>query len=207
MAASPTTSIPRDMLLENGARMTRFEFHRRYEESDIKRAELIEAVVYVSSPLRMRQHGTPDAHLGAWLGAYVAGHPGIEFGHNGSLMLDIDNEVQPDIVLWRTGGGATENARGYLEGSPELIVEIAASSGSVDLHDKKNAYRRNGVREYIVWRTLDGAVDWFALEEGEYVRREPDDAGIIESREFPGLRLAVNQLLTGDLAGVLGALG
>ncbi|MFN0147709.1 MAG: Uma2 family endonuclease [Dehalococcoidia bacterium] len=203
MAAPARIATPRGMLLENGARMSRFEFHRRYEASDVERAELIEGVVYVSSPLRMHQHGTPDAHLGAWMGVYVAGHADIEFGHNGSLVLDADNEVQPDIILWRIGGGAYENAHGYLEGAPELIAEVAASSMSVDLHGKKNAYRRNGVREYIVWRTLDEQLDWFVLEEGEYVRLEPDADGIIESREFPGLRLHVEKLLAGDLARVL----
>ncbi|MEB3343019.1 Uma2 family endonuclease [Okeania sp.] len=45
---------------------------------------------------------------------------------------------------------------GYVEGAPELIVEISASSASIDLHDKLKAYRSNQVQEYLVWRFYDG---------------------------------------------------
>lgn len=96
-----------------------------------------------------------------------------------------------------------ETEDGYLEGAPELVVEVAASSASYDLHDKLRAYQRAGVQEYIVWRTLDNALDWFELSNGAYVRREPDAQGIIESRIFPGLRLDIIKLLAGDAAGVL----
>ena len=86
------------------------------------------------------------------------------------------------------------------------MVEVAASTASYDLHDKKLAYLRNGVREYLVWRVLDAAVDWFQLRDGEYVRIEPDERGVIESSEFPGLRLHVPKLLAGDMVGVLAEL-
>jgi Uma2 family endonuclease len=90
-----------------------------------------------------------------------------------------------------------------VEGAPELIVEIAASSASYDLHDKLNAYRRNGVQEYIVWRVVDRAIDWFSLQSERYVLLHPNAAGIIESRIFPGLDLHIEAMLTGDLARVL----
>ena len=48
------------------------------------------------------------------------------------------------------------------------MVEVAASSVSYDLHEKREAYRRNGVREYIVWRVQDRAIDWFVLRGGAY---------------------------------------
>jgi hypothetical protein len=85
-------------------------------------------------------------------------------------------------------------------------VEIAASSVSYDLHVKKEAYRRSGVREYIVWRVQDEAIDWFRLQHGEYVLIEPDADGIVESAQFPGLRLHVQSMLDGNLAAVLGHL-
>ena len=44
---------------------------------------------------------------------------------------------------------------GVEQGAPDLIVEIAASSASYDLHGKKDVDERHGVQEYIVWRTLD----------------------------------------------------
>jgi Uma2 family endonuclease len=94
----------------------------------------------------------------------------------------------------------------YIISAPELIVEIAASSASYDLHDKKEVYAQHGVQEYVVWRTVDRAIDWFRLENGQYVKVEPDEEGIIESRVFPGLRLATMALLAGDLSRVLAEL-
>lgn len=142
-----------------------------------------------------------------WLNAYRVGHPELRVGDNGTVLLDADNEVQPDACLWREEpGGPHMTEECYIEGPPQLVVEVAASSAAYDLHEKMRAYRRNAVREYIVWRTLDGAIDWFRLREGEYVRIAPDDRGVIESEAFPGLRLNVPKMLADDLAGVLAEL-
>lgn len=123
------------------------------------------------------------------------------------MRLDFDNELQPDILLRLEYGGRSEiGPDGYVEGPPELVVEVAASSASYDLHDKLRAYRRNGVQEYVVWRVLDRALDWHILREGSYERLEPDENGVLESEIFPGLRLAVPALLAGDMATVLATL-
>src|SRR5262249_33705424 len=95
---------------------------------------------------------------------------------------------------------------GYLEGAPELIIEVAASSASYDLHDKLNAYRRNRVREYIVWRVLDREVDWFTLRSGRYDRLLPGEDSITRSEIFPGLWLDSGALIRGDLLRVHEAL-
>src|SRR5690242_2783619 len=188
---------------ENGDRLTRLEFHRRYESApDLKKAELVEGEVHLGSPVRM-EHGDAEGDLGGWLGAYRAKVAGLALSHNGTVVLDEDNELQPDIILRRTAGGTSRAEEGYVFGPPELVVEIAASSVSRDLHTKKNVYRRNRVQEYIVWRVLDGELDWFALHEGEYRLLAPDANGVIHSEVFPGLRLAVAKLLAGDFAGVL----
>jgi Uma2 family endonuclease len=195
--------IPR---LENGDRLTVPEFERRYEAMpDEKKAELIEGVVYLSSPVSTR-HGDAHAMLAGWLSAYASKHPGLQASAESTIRLDADNEFQPDLHLRKAEGGTTRLADGYLEGPPELVVEVAASSVSRDLHSKKNVYRRAGVREYVVLRLLDAELDWFELQGGEYVRREPDAAGIIESAQFPGLRLDVPALLAGDLPRLLAAL-
>jgi Uma2 family endonuclease len=205
--AAPTTRLP---FLESGDRLTREEFHRRYEaRPDIKRAELVEGVVYVPSPARFSAHDKPTAVMVAWAMSYAAKHPGVESGANATIILDPHNEVQPDAYIFYSdpsGRGARVNADDYLEGAPQLLVEVTASTASYDLHDKKQAYLRNGVQEYLVWRVLDGDFDWFRPRNGDYVRIEPDEGGIIESEAFPGLRLDVAKLLTGDMAGVLAAL-
>jgi Uma2 family endonuclease len=139
-----------------------------------------------------------------WLGLYVAQHPAADLFDNATVFLDDGTEVQPDAVLWRPEpGGARLTDDGYIEGAPQLIVEVAASSVSYDLHNKKEAYRRNGVREYVVWRVIEQAIDWFHLEDGQYVQVQPDADGVIESAQFPGLRLDVPRMLAGDLAAVL----
>jgi Uma2 family endonuclease len=202
---APVESLPS---LESGDRLTRAEFHHRYESRpDIKKAELVEGVVYVGSPVRARDHAEPHADVMGWLSIYRAGKPGIHLADNATVRLDADNQVQPDAALWREEpGGPRLTDDGYIEGAPQLVVEVAASSATYDLHDKMRAYRRNGVQEYVVWRVLDRAIDWFRLREGEFVRVEPDARGVIESEAFPGLRLDVPKMLAGDLAGVLAVL-
>jgi Uma2 family endonuclease len=95
---------------------------------------------------------------------------------------------------------------GYLAGAPELVVEIAASSASYDLGAKMNVYRRSGVQEYVVWQILEGRIDWLRLVEGVYQPIAPNQGGIIESVVFPGLRLNVGAMLSGDLRAVMAAL-
>ncbi len=197
------TTSPGVPTLRAGDRLSRAEFERRYAAMpDLKKAELIEGVVYVGSPVRHRQHGRPDRVLASWLSFYEARTPGLDSSSNATLRLDLDNEPQPDLLLRipEAGGGTSRIAAdGYLEGPPELVIEVAASSVSYDLHDKLHAYRRNGVAEYLVHRVEDGEVDWFVLDGGAYVRQEPDAHGVLRSRVFPGLWLDVAALLRGDL--------
>jgi Uma2 family endonuclease len=206
MTAAATAFVP----LESGDRLTRAEFHRRYcARPDIKKAELVEGVVYVASPVRTEQHAEPHLSVATWIGTYRASTPGVRGGDNGTVYLDADNEVQPDAFLFYDPprvGGARLREDGYVEGAPQLVVEVAASSASYDLHAKMNVYRRAGVREYVAWLILEREIRWFRLREGAYVRIEPDARGVIESEAFPGLRLAVNKLLAGDLDAVLAEL-
>jgi Uma2 family endonuclease len=170
----------------------------------LKKAELIEGIVYMASPLRAKAHSSPHGDIMGWLWTYKAATPGIDLYDNPTLRLDADNEPQPDAVLRiATGGQSRISPDDYIEGAPELIVEIAASSASYDLHDKLRVYRRNGVQEYIVWRTYSQQIDWFYLEDGQYKPQSPDATGILRSQQFPGLWLAAPALLAGHLAEVL----
>jgi Uma2 family endonuclease len=203
MMADLMTATPRIPKLQPGDRLTRDEFERRYNAMpELKKAELIEGVVYMASAVRCRDHGQPEHLLSNWLGDYEFLTPGLIAAHNSTVRLDLDNEPQPDLVLWlpeTVGGRARCDADGYLEGAPELVIEVAASSVSYDLHQKLGAYRRNGVRECLVHRVEDTEVDWFLLDGGEYVRQEPDAVGVLKSRMFPGLWLNPEALLRQDL--------
>ncbi len=188
--------------LENGDRLTRPEFERRYAAMPhVKKAELIEGVVYMPSPVS-NEHAEPHFDLITWLGFYRAAAPGISGGDNGTVRLDLDNEPQPDAflrILASHGGQARVDEDGYISGAPELAAEVARSSVSIDLHAKLNAYRRNGVREYIVWRVEDQTIDWFVLREGRYEPLAVAADGLYRSEVLPGLWLDPAALLRGDL--------
>lgn len=199
--SAPSKAIPP---LENGDRLTRAEFERRYAAMpQVKKAELIEGTVYMPSPVRIKRHGQPHVVLSTWLGYYLSKTPDLSlYGDNGTVRLDEDNEPQPDLFLTlpeSLGGAAKLDEDDYLNGPPDLVCEIAGSSVSIDLHAKLNAYRRNGVKEYLVWRTDDAAVDYFRLREGRYDPFSPDADGLLKSEAFPGLWLDSQALLRLDL--------
>lgn len=207
--------------LRNGDRLTADEFLRRYEAMPGVKAELIDGRVYLAaspvrdsdgketnmaSPVRHREHGGPQFRIVGWLCQYVAATPGSDGGDNSTLRLDLDNMPQPDAflrVLPEYGGQTQDTDDGYVTGGPELVTEVAASSVSYDLHDKLNAYRRHGVREYLVWRVEDAAFDWFVLRGGRYEPLPAAPDGLLKSETFPGLWLDPAALLRGDLATVL----
>jgi Uma2 family endonuclease len=196
--------------LENGDRLTREEFERRYEATpEHVKAELIAGVVYMASPVRHESHGHADGRLVGWLAVYHAATPGTDFSVNGTVRMDDENEPQPDsflFVLPAYGGQVELSEDDYVENAPDLIVEIAASSASIDLGPKLRAYAANGVREYIVWRTLEDSIDWFVLRDGSFVRLAADEKNIIRSEIFPGLWLDVAAALRRDTAAILATL-
>ncbi len=189
--------------LENGDRLTRDEFERRYHAMPhVRKAELIEGVVHMPSPVRIEQHGEPHLDFVAWMGFYRAHTPFVRGGDNSTVRLDLDNEPQPDGVLLiepSRGGKAKIDADGYIAGSPELAGEITASTVSIDLGPKLVVYRRNGIQEYVVWRVLDRALDWFVLRGGSYDRLAPSPEGNYQSEVFPGLWLDPDALVSGNL--------
>ena len=161
------------------------------------------------SPVRHGRHSHPHTLLVTWLGNYETDTPGVEAGDNGSIRLDLANEPQPDaylIIRPECGGQVRISEDDYIEGAPELVAEVAASSASYDLGKKLEAYRRNGVREYVVWRVLDRKVDWF-VNRGERFELVPPPAdGILRSESFPGLWLDAAALVRRDGAAVQAAL-
>lgn len=86
--------------LFNGDHLTRAEFERRYAaQSHIKKAELVEGVVLVASPVHLDKHSKPHSRIIGWLFNYVATTSGTDFGDNATVRLDRENEVQPDAFL------------------------------------------------------------------------------------------------------------
>jgi Uma2 family endonuclease len=196
--------------LENGDRLTREEFEPRYDAMPgLKKAELIEGEVYMPSPVRQARHSHPHTRLVTWPGNYETATPGVEAGDNGSIRLDLANEPQPDaylIIRPDRGGQVRISEDDYIEGAPELVAEVASSSASYDLSKMLDAYGRNGVREYIVWRVLDRQVDWYVNRGGHFEQVPPPPDGILRSEAFPGLWLDAAALVRRDGAAVQVAL-
>jgi Uma2 family endonuclease len=197
-------------LLENGAHLSASEFLRRYEATmpDVK-AELVNGIVYMASPVRLDQHGEPDSLIQTWLGNYAIATPGVKSATNTTVRLGPDDVPQPDGLLRmlpECGGQGRPDPKGYLQGAPELIVEVAASTASLDAREKLASYRRAGALEYLLWRTADEAVDWWVLEEDEYRPLLPGADSILRSRVFPGLWLDTAALLAGDGATLMAKL-
>ena len=207
MSDTPQTPHPQ---LENGARLTAAEFLRRFEAMpELKKAELINGIVYMASPVRFIQHASPDNLIQTWLGNFVIATPGTRVGSNATARLGPDDVPQPEALLIISpefGGQTKFDPKGYIDGAPELVAEIAASSKSIDAGDKRDSYRRFGVREYIVWRTEDSELDCWVLEDDDFIQLPASEDGTLRSRIFPGLWLDPAALLKLDGPAVMTAL-
>lgn len=184
-------------LLVNGERMKQPEFHRRYAayEEDEK-WELIGGIVYTASPMLSLTHSNYDGEVGFLLETYRRATPGVQVMHNATAILDEDSEPQPDLgmrILPECGGQSRTSDDDYLQGAPELFVEIAHSRRALALHAKREDYERTGVVEYLVVCSEEQEVHWFHFPSGETVRANRQ--GVSRSRVFPGLWLDTAALL------------
>lgn len=197
--------------LENGDRLTREEFEQRYlGMPHVKKAELIEGMVHVPSPVSHDYHGEQHTTLTWLLQHYVVFTPGTFASDNTTVKLDNENELQPDVFLAvrpECGGSVRIDRKGYVNGAPELVAEVSGSTVSIDLGKKLGVYEGHKAREYLVWRVYEDAIDWHVLTRGKFALLSPDPAdGLLKSRVFPGLWLDAAAMLGNNLAAVLAAL-
>lgn len=206
-AIVPTINIPE---LQPGDRLTRAEFERRYQAMpECKKAELIEGIVYLSSPVHYDGHATPHLCVCTWLGVYWSATPGVSAGDNGSNRLDLKNMPQPDcmmLILPECGGQVHRSKDDYIVGPPEFVAEVSGSTLATDRGPKLRTFRRHGVKEYLIWRVRDRKLEWNILVDGEYQLLNADADGVFRSEVFPGLWLDSEALLGGNLAKVLATL-
>ena len=200
---SPSTALHgrHPPLLEAGDHLDQATFHARYEAMPPDfRAELIGGVVFVPSPLRL-EHGEAHALVMGWLTNYWNATPGTSVRDNATAILGEESEPQPDATLViepDRGGQSSVSEDGYAIGPPELIVEVASSSESIDLHAKRRDYEQAGVLEYVVVVLRQRMLRWFVLQDGTYREVEADAHGLFKSTVFPGLWLDAPALLRLD---------
>lgn len=175
--------------LEPGDHLDCATFLERYEQMPVNvKAELIGGIVFMPAALR-NPHGEFHALLMTWLGTYWIATPGTAVVDNTTVLLSEGKVPQPDACLRIVGGQTQVNENDYLVGPPELVVEVASSSISIDLHSKRVDYERAGVAEYIVLVLNDSRAAWFCRDDSRFVEMSPGGDGILRSQQFPGLWL------------------
>ena len=198
--------IPR---LEAGDCLDQATFHERYQAMPADfHAELIGGMVIVPSPLSS-EHGQYHALIMGWLTNYWGATPGVRAQDNATTILGDASEPQPDgaLLIDRAHGGQTAlSEHGYTVGAPELIVEVASSSESIDLNAKRHDYEQAGVVEYVVVVIRQRTVRWFALQSGAYQELQADVDGVFKSTIFPGLWLHLEALCQLNVAQVMATL-
>jgi Uma2 family endonuclease len=196
--------------LEAGDHLDQRTFHERYERMGPGvRAELIGGEVHMPSPVG-EVHSAEHLIIVGWLAIYQFATAGVRGHDNPTIILADNAEPQPDVALRIATGGRTRivhrGETSYIAGPPELVIEVASSTESIDLHRKRHDYEQNDVGEYLAVLARTRAVIWFVREGGRFVELAPDADGVLRSRQFPGLWLDPDALLRGDTARVMEAL-
>jgi Uma2 family endonuclease len=195
--------------LENGDQLDQPTYHARYEAMpEDCRAQLIAGIVYMASPQKM-PHSKAQTLAARWLDEYAEATPGTEALLNNTQILGPESEPEPDLCLFvlpECGGRVRVDEEQYLHGPPELIVEVSWATESIDLHRKKDDYQQAGVREYVVLALRMQQVFWFVLRRGKYLEVALPSDGLFRSREFPGLWLDAEAMLSNHRVRVLAAL-
>lgn len=187
--------------LEQGDHLDQQTFHARYEAMPPgTRAELIEGIVHMPSPAR-NTHGRAQTLAILWLATYDVATPGTKSVDNATDILGEESEPQPDgmlMILPEKGGSISINEHDYLVGPPELVVEVASSTESYDLHSKRREYERHGVKEYLVLALRQRRAFWFALRDGKFEELPAGDDAILRSQVYAGLWLDPNAIFNDD---------
>ncbi len=187
--------------LRAGEHLSQEEFLRRWEAlPSLKHAELIQGRVFLPSPVS-NPHSQMHFPMSFWTTHYVMLTPGCDGGLEGTWLM-LEDVPQPDIaiVILPEYGGQSRIKGLYSAGAPELVVEICLSSKSRDLGPKLELYRQAGVQEYLTVIVPASRVTCRYLDGGQYRAIEPDSAGVLRSRVFPGLWLDVPALFANDKA-------
>lgn len=213
-------AVPR---LRDGERLDIAEFLRRYKaDTRVLKAELIRGVVHIvrsrvsldgremiMSPIDALGHGVPHADLIGWLRVYAAFTPqAMAYAPVTNILPERENALEPDagLRIHDAGGQTTIGDDGYVHGPPELFVEVANTSARRDTITRRDECEAAGVKEYLVWQTPTGVVEWFTLKRKKYALLPADADGIVRSAAFPGLWLDMPALLAGNMAKVLAVL-
>ena len=162
---------------------------------DDERYELIDGEL-IMAPGASFDHQSNQAKLARWVLPFVD-----ERGLGAVLLTPFDvklsdsDVVQPDLMFVSK---EREHiiTRTYLDGAPDLVVEILSPSTSRrDWNEKRELYAEHGVKEYIVMDPSNKIVWRLALKDGALeIENTYYEGDVIESSVLEGFTVAVNDI-------------
>ncbi len=146
-------------------RMTAEEFLALPETTAIH--ELLDGEVYMAPP-PMTSHQSVSGNAYFYLRTLI--QQGRWFAAPTGVYLDEVNIPEPDI-LWLAPDHIDKIKPRYIEGAPDLIVEILSKSTAArDKESKFHLYERHGVLEYWMVDPSNEYVEVYLLKDGVFDR-------------------------------------
>ncbi len=122
--------------------------------------------------------------------------PPAHFYHEMTTILsrELQRAPEPDIVIVREGRpGLLEG--GWVEGAPDIVVEVLSSDRHRDLVRKRQIYAEAGVLEYWLIDPRNDTVTLLELENGGYAERAVLEAGdTLATPLLPGLSIPLGEI-------------
>jgi Uma2 family endonuclease len=153
---------------------------------DGEKGDLINGVIYMASP-----ENTDANELFMWLGALMNGYArrkrlGKVYGTRVAFRINDVNSPEPDLGFVRTDRLHLVH-RGFVEGPPDLAVEIVSpDSIDRDYRSKREQYRRAGVGEYWIVDEIEQEVTLLRLGSRRTYREVRPRKGVLQSEILAG---------------------
>jgi Uma2 family endonuclease len=163
---------------------------------DGTRYEVIDGELYMTPPPSV-PHQSALVYLVTKMSNFVESR-GLGYVLPAPLGVRLPNQpvpLEPDIVFVSSARKAIIG-REYVEGVPDLLVEILSPSNWMyDRHEKFRLYQTSGVPEYWIVDYRAKTVEVFVLEEGEFTLIGKWGAGeTASSRVLSGFQVAVTDV-------------
>ncbi len=160
------------------------------------RYEVLDGVLYMTPPPAIK-HQRSLFHLASKIGAFVEERNlgEVLIAPCGVRLPTQPVPVQPDI-LFVSAGRQDIVGEQYVEGAPDLVVEVLSPSNWLyDRNEKFQAYRTAGVQEYWIVDYRASTIEVFSLEEGAYALVGQFGSGeVAHSQLLAGFQVAVDEV-------------
>ncbi len=187
-----TTSKPK---IRTGARLSLAEF-LALGETD-QRMELVDGLLYIM-PTATKDHQFLMFALRRRLEDHLDNFdiPPFEVHHDITTILSEETQraVEPDVVVILAGRYDIGGAR-WVEGAPDIAIEILSADRNRDLVLKRQLYAEAGVREYWIFDPANDTVLPLELRGDQYVELATlTAADTLTTALLPGLSIPLAEI-------------